>query len=94
MYARPRRTWSSRYFAAPCASPTRVVHTAVPAARVSTRVFTRAIADYPEELFPSEKIWLPSVLEPVKKTYLTFPKPLELFLQEDPIPEDAQVGIP
>ena len=28
------------------------------------------------QLYPSEKVWLPSVLEPVKLAYLTFPVPL------------------
>ena len=49
-------------------------------------------AYYPEELYPSEKIWLPSVFEPVRWTYLLFPKPLEVFLQEEALPEDAQVA--
>ena len=47
---------------------------------------------YPEELYPSEKVWLPSVLEPVKRAYLTFPVPLEIYLPEDPLPEDATVA--
>ena len=42
-------------------------------------------AYYPGELHPSEKIWLPSVFEPVRRTYLLFPKPLEIFLQEEPV---------
>ena len=49
-------------------------------------------AYYPEELYPSEKVWLPSVFEPVKAAYLTFPQPLQIFLPEEPLPEDAQVG--
>ena len=49
-------------------------------------------AYYPEELYPSEKVWLPSVLEPVKQAYLTFPTPLQIFLPEEPLPEDAQVA--
>ena len=49
-------------------------------------------AYYPEELYPSEKVWLPSVLEPVKAAYLTFPQPLQIFLPEEPLPEDAQVA--
>ena len=49
-------------------------------------------AYYPEELYPSEKVWLPAVLENIKRAYLTFPKPLEIYLPEEPLPEDAQVG--
>ena len=47
---------------------------------------------YPEELFPSEKAWIPSIFEPVRRTYLTFPQPLELFMHEDPLPDDATVA--
>jgi hypothetical protein len=46
---------------------------------------------YPEELFPSEKAWLPSVFEPVRQTYMIFPQPLQIFLPEEPLPEDATV---
>jgi hypothetical protein len=49
-------------------------------------------AYYPDELFPSEKIWLPSVFEPVRRTYLLFPRPLEVYLPEEPLAEDAQVS--
>ena len=49
-------------------------------------------AYYPEELYPHEKAWLPAVLEPVKAAYLTFPEPLQIFLPEDPLPDDAQVA--
>ena len=51
-------------------------------------------AYYPEELYPSEKVWLPAVLENIKRAYLTFPKPLEIYLPEEPVPEDAQVASP
>ena len=47
---------------------------------------------YPEELFPSEKVWLPSVLEPVRRAYLLFPRPLEILMPEAPLPADAQVA--
>lgn len=48
---------------------------------------------YPEELFPSEKIWLPAVLEPVRQAYLVLPPPpLELYLPEEPLPEDATIA--
>ena len=47
---------------------------------------------FPDELFPSEKAWLPSVLEPVRRAYLLFPQPLELYLPEAPLPDDAQVA--
>ena len=49
-------------------------------------------AYYPDELYPSEKIWLPSVFEPVRRTYLLFPRPLEVYLPEEPLAEDAQVS--
>ena len=49
-------------------------------------------AYYPQELFPSEASWLPSVLEPVREAYLMLPEPLQLFLPEEPLPEDAQVA--
>ena len=49
-------------------------------------------AYYPQELFASEKAWLPDVLEPVRQTYMMRPQPLQLFLPEDPLPEDAQVA--
>ena len=39
-----------------------------------------------------EKIWLPSVFEPVRRSYLIFPKPLEILMPEEPLPEDAQVA--
>ena len=42
-------------------------------------------------MFPSEKAWLPTVLEPVRKAYMMQPQPLQLFLPEEPLPEDAQV---
>ena len=48
-------------------------------------------AYYPEELYPSEKIWLPSVFEPIRRAYLLFPKPLEILMPEEPLPDDAQV---
>ena len=32
-----------------------------------------------------------AVLEPVKRAYLTFPQPLEIYLPEEPLPDDAQV---
>ena len=38
------------------------------------------------------QVWLPSVLEPVRRTYMLFPRPLEILMQEDPLPEDAQVA--
>ena len=47
---------------------------------------------YPDELFPSEKAWLPAVIEPVRLAYLTFPSPLQLFLPEEPLPADATVA--
>ena len=50
---------------------------------------------YPQELFASEKAWLPDVLEPVRQTYMVppaTPQPLQLFLPEEPLPEDAQVA--
>ena len=47
-------------------------------------------AYFPDELYPSEKIWLPSVFEPVRRAYLLFPKPLEILMPEEPLPEDAQ----
>ena len=49
-------------------------------------------AYYPQELFASEKAWLPEVLEPVRQTYMMLPQPLQLFLPEEPLPEDAQVA--
>jgi thiol-disulfide isomerase/thioredoxin len=49
-------------------------------------------AYYPQELFPSEKAWLPAVLEPVRQTYMMQPQPLQLFLPEEPLPEDAQLA--
>ena len=47
---------------------------------------------YPEELFPSEKAWLPAVFEPVRQTYMIFPQPLEILMPEEPLPDDAQVA--
>jgi hypothetical protein len=47
---------------------------------------------YAEELYPSEKVWLPAVFEPVKAAYLTFPQPLEIYLPEEALPEDAQLA--
>jgi hypothetical protein len=47
---------------------------------------------YPQELDPSEKVWLPGVLENVKKAYFEYPKPLEILLPEAPLAEDAQVA--
>ena len=47
---------------------------------------------YPEELFPSEKVWLPAVLEPVRQQYMIFPRPLELYLPEEPLPADATLA--
>ena len=38
------------------------------------------------------RVWLPAVLEPVKAAYLTFPTPLQIFLPEEPLPDDAQVA--
>mgnify|MGYP007078071810 CR=1 FL=1 len=49
-------------------------------------------AYYPQELFPSEKSWLPAVLEPVRQTYMMLPQPLQLFLPDSPLPDDAQVA--
>ena len=49
-------------------------------------------AYYPEELFPSEKAWLPAVFEPVRQAYMVFPQPLEIFLPEEPLPADATVA--
>ena len=49
-------------------------------------------AYYPQELFPSEKAWLPAVLEPVRQTYMMLPQPLQLFLPEEALPEDAQLA--
>jgi hypothetical protein len=47
---------------------------------------------YTDELFPQEKCWIPSVFGPVQREYLTYPKPLRIFLPEDPLPHDAQVA--
>lgn len=49
-------------------------------------------AYYPQELFPSEKSWLPAVLEPIRKTYMMLPQPLQLFLPDEPLPSDAHVA--
>ena len=49
-------------------------------------------AYYPEELYASEKVWLPSVFEPVRHAYLIFPRPLEILMQEQPLADDAQVA--
>ena len=49
-------------------------------------------AYFPAELFPSEKSWLPSVLEPVRLSYMMEPQPLQLFMPEAPLAEDAQVA--
>ena len=49
-------------------------------------------AYYPQELFPAEKAWLPAVLEPVRQTYMMLPQPLQLFLPEEPLADDAQVA--
>ena len=46
-------------------------------------------AYYPQELFPAEKAWLPAVLEPVRQTYMMLPQPLQLFLPEEALPDDA-----
>ena len=40
---------------------------------------------------PSQ-VWLPSVLEPVRRTYMMLPRPLELYMQEDPLPAEAQLA--
>jgi thiol-disulfide isomerase/thioredoxin len=47
---------------------------------------------YPNELFPQEKSWIPSIFGPVQEAYLMFPRPLEVFLPEDALPHDAQVA--
>jgi thiol-disulfide isomerase/thioredoxin len=47
---------------------------------------------YPNELFPQEKGWIPSIFGPVQEAYLMFPQPLEVYLHEDALPHDAQVA--
>ena len=49
-------------------------------------------AYYPQELYASEKAWLPAVLEPVRQAYMMLPQPLQLFLPEQPLAEDAQLA--
>lgn len=46
---------------------------------------------YVDELYPSEKAWLPSILEPVRLRYMNGPQPppLQIFLQDPPLPLDA-----
>ena len=46
-------------------------------------------AYYVSELFPSEASWLPDVFEPVRQAYLAFPSPLEIYLQDAPLADDA-----
>jgi hypothetical protein len=38
---------------------------------------------YVDELYPSEKAWLPAILEPVRLRYMNGPQPppLQIFLQ-------------
>jgi hypothetical protein len=49
---------------------------------------------YPNELFPSEKAWLPAIFEPVRLKYMNGPQPppLEIFLPDAPLPQDATVA--
>jgi thiol-disulfide isomerase/thioredoxin len=47
---------------------------------------------YPNELFPQEKSWIPSVFGPMQEAYLMWPEPLEVYLHEDALPHDAQVA--
>ena len=46
---------------------------------------------YPDELFPSEKAWLPDIFEPVRLKYMNGPQPppLQIFLPDQPLPQDA-----
>ncbi len=48
---------------------------------------------YAQELFPSEKKWLPAIFQPFYNTYFANPlNPLFVFLPEEPLAETAEVA--